>query len=85
MSDVTDKSKTPVSTSPAQDEYFLDSPALRTFIGDVRRIVASQSTLDAQGETQIDPVATLDALQPRFAELLADQSWLTDEFAAPYV
>jgi hypothetical protein len=28
--------------------------------------------------------AGLEALQPRFATLLADQSWLPDEFAAPY-
>lgn len=56
------------------DEYFLDSPMIRDFIATVR-LVTSQQT---------DVSAALDALQPRFAALLADQSWLPDEFAAPY-
>lgn len=72
------------SYRPAQDEFFLDTPALHAFIGDVRRIIASQTTNDEHGNLHIDPDATLDALHPRFAEFLADPTWLSDEFAAPY-
>src|SRR5919202_1550234 len=32
-----------------------------------------------------DVSAGLDALRPRFAELLADQTWLPDEYAAPHL
>lgn len=57
-----------------QDEFFLDTPAIRAFIADARRALAERS----------DVSAGLDALRPRFATLLADQTWLPDEFAAPY-
>jgi predicted metal-dependent enzyme (double-stranded beta helix superfamily) len=56
-----------------QDEYFLDTPVIREFIAGVRQTLAQYN----------DPSAGLDALQPRFAALLADQIWLTPEFAAP--
>jgi predicted metal-dependent enzyme (double-stranded beta helix superfamily) len=67
-----------------QDEFFLDKPLIHAFVEDVRRIVAAATTSNSQGETQIDVVAALDALRPRFAALLADPTWLPDEFAAPY-
>jgi predicted metal-dependent enzyme (double-stranded beta helix superfamily) len=57
-----------------EDEYLLDSPAVRGFIADVRATLARHS----------DVPAALAALRPRFAALLADQTWLPDEFAAPY-
>jgi predicted metal-dependent enzyme (double-stranded beta helix superfamily) len=72
------------SSTPAQDEYFLDTPTLRAFIADVRRALAAHTVENDQGAELIDASVALDALQPRFAELLADQSWLPDEFAAPY-
>lgn len=65
-----------------QDEFFLDTPALRALIADVRRTLALFAGED--GHSVIDASAALDALQPRFVEFLADQSWLSDEFAAPY-
>ena len=56
-----------------QDEFFLDTPAIRDFVAGVRQVL---------GQHADDVAAGLEALQPRFAELLADQSWLTDDFAA---
>jgi predicted metal-dependent enzyme (double-stranded beta helix superfamily) len=68
----------------AQDEFFLDSPAIRAFIADVRQTLATTRKSDPQTLEGIDAAAALDALQPRFAALLADPTWLPDEFAAPY-
>src|SRR5215213_9531566 len=56
------------------DEFFLDTPAVHTFIADVRRAMAQHA----------DVPAGLAALRPRFAALLADPDWLPDTFAAPY-
>jgi len=56
------------------DEFLLDTPAVRGFIADVRRTLADHANAPAG----------LAALRPRFAALLADQSWLPDAFAAPY-
>jgi predicted metal-dependent enzyme (double-stranded beta helix superfamily) len=70
--------------SALQDEYFLDSPALRTFVDDVRQTLAAHRVTDQAGSEVINAPAALDALHGRFVALLADQSWLSDEFAAPY-
>jgi 3-mercaptopropionate dioxygenase len=56
------------------DEFLLDTPAVRGFIADVRRTLAEHANAPAG----------LAALRPRFAALLADQTWLPDAFAAPY-
>ncbi len=56
------------------DEFFLDTPAVRAFVADVRRTLAEHA----------DVPAGLAALRSRFAALLADQAWLPDAFAAPY-
>ncbi len=56
------------------DEFLLDTPAVRAFVGDVRRTLAEHA----------DVPAGLAALRWRFAALLADQTWLPDAFAAPY-
>jgi 3-mercaptopropionate dioxygenase len=65
---------TDVPPAVEQDEYFLDTPAVRAFVADVRRVLAGHA----------DVAAGLEALRPRFAALLAEQSWLPDAFAAPY-
>jgi predicted metal-dependent enzyme (double-stranded beta helix superfamily) len=57
-----------------RDEFLLDTPAVRTFIADVRQTLAEHA----------DVPAGLAALRSRFAALLADQAWLPDAFAAPY-
>lgn len=64
----------PIHSGVEQDEYFVDTPAFRTFIEDVRSIIAREREVDA----------ALNALQPRFAQLLADPTWLPEEFASPY-
>ncbi|HEX2910894.1 MAG TPA: cysteine dioxygenase family protein [Chloroflexia bacterium] len=56
-----------------QDEFFLDTPTMRNFIAGVRQVLASEK----------DVSAGLDKLQPSFAALLADQTWLPAEFVAP--
>ncbi|HEY2603125.1 MAG TPA: hypothetical protein VGI67_16330 [Thermoleophilaceae bacterium] len=59
----------------ADDEYVLDTPVVRAFVGSVRRqIAASESAADA-----------VERIRPEFAELLADPRWLpaTYQEAAP--
>jgi predicted metal-dependent enzyme (double-stranded beta helix superfamily) len=67
-----------------QDEYFLESAEVRAFVGAVRGVLAAHTHRDAEGNAHLDPSTALDALQPHFAELLADPNWLPDKFAAPY-
>jgi predicted metal-dependent enzyme (double-stranded beta helix superfamily) len=55
------------------DEYVLDTPVVRGFIADVQAAIASAPS----------PHDAVEAIRPRFAELLADQAWLPDELAAP--
>lgn len=54
------------------DEYILDTPRVRTFIGAVRAALAEQPVAEA-----------LDSLRPAFAALLADRDWLPAEFMRP--
>jgi 3-mercaptopropionate dioxygenase len=56
-----------------QDEYYLDTPIIRAFVSAVQQTLADYPEVERG----------LDALQPRFAALLADPLWLPDEFAAP--
>lgn len=56
------------------DEFILDTPAMRAFIADARAALAGHA----------DVVAGLEALRPRFSALLDDQTWLPEEFAAPF-
>ncbi len=55
------------------DEYVLDVPEMRAFIGRVREI---------QGRSD-DPVETIDAIRPLFAALLADHEWLPARYREP--
>lgn len=56
-----------------QDEYVVDNATLRGFITKVREIQAS-------GE---EPRAVIAAIRPHFAELLADKSWLPEQYQEP--
>lgn len=56
-----------------EDEFYLDTPHIRAFIAGVRSTIADHTNVEAG----------LEALRPRFAELLADQAWLPESFAAP--
>lgn len=64
----------PTLPSDTADEFFLDTPTVRGFIADTRRILA----------THTDVATGLAALRPGFDALLADQSWLPAAFAAPF-
>ena len=50
------------------DEYILDTPVVRGFVAGVRATIAASAS----------PADACDAIRPRFAELLADQTWLPD-------
>ena len=58
------------ATVDVQDEYVVDNPTLRAFIAKVREIQAS-------GE---EPRAVIQAIRPHFAELLADKTWLPEQY-----
>lgn len=52
------------------DEFLLDTPQLRTFIGQVQQTIAGEPSLPER----------LAALRPHFSALLADPHWLPDAF-----
>jgi predicted metal-dependent enzyme (double-stranded beta helix superfamily) len=54
------------------DEFVLDTAAVRAFVEDVRETIASASS----------PELACEALRPRFAKLLADRDWLPAEYQA---
>ena len=56
-----------------EDEWFVETPVMTAFIEHVNEIRASES----------DPHRIVAAIRPAFEGLLADQSWLPDEFARP--
>ncbi|MEH1820938.1 MAG: cysteine dioxygenase family protein [Nostoc sp.] len=55
-----------------EDQWFIESQELRSFVATVREI--SASTVD-------DRTQTLARLEPYFQELLAQQGWLAEKFA----
>ena len=56
-----------------QDEYVVDNPRLRAFVAEVTRIRHERD----------DPREILAAIRPHFAELLADKTWLPEQYQAP--
>ena len=54
-------------------EFLLDTPVVRAFVSDVEAAIAGASS----------PEHACEAIRPRFAELLADPSWLPLEYQAP--
>jgi predicted metal-dependent enzyme (double-stranded beta helix superfamily) len=58
----------------AEDEYILDTPTVRQFIGHVRAALASAP-----------PHTALDMLRPAFADLLANQEWLPLAYQQPAI
>ena len=56
----------------SDDEYVLDTPAVRAFVEQVRAALAAAPPREA-----------LEALRPAFAALLADQQWLPDAYQVP--
>jgi len=57
------------------DEYVLGTEIVRKFV------VAARDAV----EHAASPQEACDTIRPRFAELLADEDWLPDEYAAPAV
>jgi predicted metal-dependent enzyme (double-stranded beta helix superfamily) len=55
-----------------EDEYILDTPAVRAFVAQVREALAAAA-----------PHEALEALRPAFAALLADQQWLPEAYQLP--
>jgi predicted metal-dependent enzyme (double-stranded beta helix superfamily) len=55
------------------DEFVLDTPNVREFVAHV------EAAISASGS----PEEACEAIRPRFGELLADRSWLPDEYQAP--
>ncbi len=55
------------------DEYVLDTETVREFVAAVRGAISKASS----------PETACDAIRPRFAELLSDDTWLPAEYAAP--
>jgi predicted metal-dependent enzyme (double-stranded beta helix superfamily) len=55
------------------EEYVLDTPTVRRFVEDVR------GAIDASPS----PEEAIDAIRPRFAQLLADSEWLPQTYREP--
>ncbi len=55
------------------DEFLLDTPRVREFIGAVREQIAAAAS----------PADACEAIRPGFAELLADPDWLPPRYQAP--
>ena len=60
-------------TESGHDEWFLDNPAIRSFIEGVQRIRSEET----------DTRKVLALIEPGFRRLLADQSWLPTNFSEP--
>ncbi|MDP9293158.1 MAG: hypothetical protein M3O90_01830, partial [Actinomycetota bacterium] len=55
------------------DEYLLDTLLVHGFVAGVRAAIAAEE----------GPAQACDAIRPRFAELLADPSWLPARYQEP--
>src|SRR5919201_2580748 len=55
------------------DEFVLDTPVVRAFVAHVQAKIAGSSS----------PADACAAIRPRFAELLADRTWLPEHYQAP--
>jgi predicted metal-dependent enzyme (double-stranded beta helix superfamily) len=55
------------------DEFLLDSPAVRSFVGGAREAIARAGS----------PEEACELIRPSFAELLADEDWLPAEYRRP--
>ncbi len=62
-----------IHTKSHEDQFILDNSTVRRFIDAVNEI-------RFQG---MDPHATVDAIRPYFAELMADQDWLPEMYQEP--
>ena len=74
MSEIAPQPSPDPTAGPDGDEWVLDNPPLRAFIGAVNEIRRSSP----------DPAAMIEAIRPHFAALLADRSWLPMRYQEPH-
>ncbi len=60
-------------SASGEDEFLLDTPLVRAFIGGVRAAV----------EAAAGPAAAIAVIRPAFARLLGDATWLPEAYQAP--
>lgn len=58
------------SANLEEDEYVLDTPFVRDFVAETRRLIAASA----------DGAQACAAIRPLFAELIADRSWLPEDY-----
>jgi predicted metal-dependent enzyme (double-stranded beta helix superfamily) len=68
------RSSEPAPTATTDDEWVLDNPQMRAFIGAVDEIRRSA----------LDPATMIEAIRPHFAKLLADKTWLPELYQEPH-
>lgn len=61
------------ASADGEDEYLLDTEAVRALIARLREAVQSTAS----------PLAACEAIRPEFARLLDDEDWLPNQFQAP--
>jgi predicted metal-dependent enzyme (double-stranded beta helix superfamily) len=61
------------SEGNGEDEFLLDTPSVRHFVGEVRAAIAAAA----------DPAAAITAIRPTFEALLHDPAWLPEAYQAP--
>ena len=59
-----------LSNLSKEEQFILDTPQIRDFIKKVRELIARSA----------GPLGACDAIQPLFAELIADRTWLPNEY-----
>lgn len=70
----TDQAANHMDNQPAEDEWYVDAPAVRAFISEVRTAMAREEP----------PEVLVEQLKPAFAALLRASGWLPEEFSTPY-
>jgi predicted metal-dependent enzyme (double-stranded beta helix superfamily) len=61
------------SAGNGEDEFLLDTPAVRQFVDEVRAVIAAA----------FDPAAAIAAIRPIFEALMRDPDWLPEAYQAP--
>lgn len=58
------------AASESQDEYFLDTPVLRTFIEEVRSTISAHTAVDEHGAARLDVAVVLDDLRATLCRVI---------------
>jgi predicted metal-dependent enzyme (double-stranded beta helix superfamily) len=73
LSGILSPAKKTISEATMDSEFLLDTPDLRRFIAEIRTSMAAGQPVKAM----------LADMRPHFSQLMADQTWLPDEFRRP--